>query len=94
MDQFHYIELDGSFKGAKPFTFCVAQEIIFNESYPFALTIASTESSLLYEMIFDDINSNAVCPFVWNGRYILSDIRKALIAICSKYWVFQISCEK
>lgn len=45
-------------------------------------------------MIFDDINSNAVCPFDWNGRYILSDIRKALIAICSKYNFNQYLCHR
>ena len=51
MSSFHYIELDGSFRGMKPHAFCVAHGIIFNESIPFAISIAPKESFELYELI-------------------------------------------
>ena len=50
--QAQYLELDASFKAAKPMTYCVAQGIIHNESIPLSISITESESNELYNMVF------------------------------------------
>ena len=91
---FHFIELDGSFRAVKPYTFCVAQGIIFNESFPIAITITPSESTELYSMIFDRINEITQNKINWSGKLILSDMGTALKSVCDHYNFMQFFCHR
>ena len=91
---FQYIELDASFKAVKPLVFCIGQGIINNESYPFSITIAPTESTLLYDMIFEHITEISPENINWSEKPILSDMGLALKSVCEKWRLTQFLCHR
>lgn len=94
IENFQYIELDGSFKASKPYVFCIGQGIIHNESIPFSLTIAPTESALLYDMIFQHIKEISLGKIDFTGKTILSDMGLALKSISEKWQLNQFLCHR
>lgn len=94
IDHFHYLELDGSFRAMKPYAFCIAQGIFFNESIPFGISITPTESELLYQQIFEHLNSITSTPIQFCGKIILSDMGLSIKSICNKFNMTQYFCHR
>ena len=91
---FQYIELDASFTAIKPYAFCVAQGIIFNESIPYAITVAPSESLELYDMIFEHSEEISKEQINWKSIPLLSDMHKSLIAVGKKYGLTHFFCHR
>lgn len=73
-----FIVLDASFKAVKPYVYCVAQAIRFNESVPVALSIAPTERSELYSTIFDSFEAAGIRSENLSRLPVLTDLGSAL----------------
>jgi hypothetical protein len=67
----NYIQVDCSFKGSKPFCYCVPQAIIMNESVGLGLIIAPSESGFIYKSFFEDLQS--LDPELVLDKPVLSD---------------------
>ena len=51
--QIDYLEIDASFYACAPYKYCIYHSITYNNSIPIALSLHPTESSELYNMIFE-----------------------------------------
>jgi hypothetical protein len=79
LERAQYIQLDATFKSARPYVLSVPLAIIDNEAFPVGFAIAPTERQELY-CLFDDF----ICDEMQIPRHrelpILSDRGKALVA--------------
>jgi ubiquitin C-terminal hydrolase len=73
-----YIELDCSFRGTKPYAYCVPQAIIGNEAIPLGFILTPSECNETYDWWFTDLQ-NANPNTVIHKKIILSDEGTALI---------------
>ena len=90
----HYFELDASFKGMKPYKYCVSQAIFFNESIPLSISVAPQENEELYQSIFDVFNILSENNIDWKTKSVLSDMGKAIISTCKKFGVNHYFCHR
>lgn len=88
----NFIELDGSFRGVRPYCFCVANSIINNESYPIALSVTPTESELLYDQIVECAEKVGIDKSEWKSKCLLSDMGTSLISFALKFCNFHYFC--
>lgn len=94
LDTFQFIEVDASFKPMRPYTFGVAQGVIHNESLPFAISIAPTESFELYSNIFEHHNSLFPQKLNLRGKALLSDIHLSIKSLSDHYGLIQFFCHR
>ena len=90
----HYLEFDGSFFAMRPYTFCLAHGIYFNESLPLSITVAPTESKELYQMIIDHFNDLYPNVIKWDKKTILSDMGGSIQSVCAKNKIKQYFCQR
>lgn len=97
----HYLELDASFTAVKPYAFCVAQGIIFNESIPLSITITPSESIELYKTtldrfveVFERELRESYIKINWSQKIVLSDMGKSICAICQQYEITHFFCHR
>ena len=90
----NFIELDASFRGTRPYCFCVPNCIINNESYPLGLSIAPTESEILYSQIIDGAEKVGINRNDWKSKSILSDMGPSLIAFTNHFCNFHFFCHR
>ena len=86
----HFVELDGSFRIAKPYVFCVFNCIYYNESYPIGISIAPTESLELYDALCE----GPISKTDFNGKAVLSDMGAALRSFCCSANAIQYFCHR
>jgi hypothetical protein len=84
-----YVQLDCSFKGSKPFAYCVPQAIIKNQAVPLGLVIAPSESGFAYIAFMKELWR--LHPGLERKR-ILSDQHKALDFLCRLYGLPHFYC--
>ena len=94
LDQCHYIELDASFYGTKPYSYCVMHAIFLNESIPVSLSIAPTECSELYLASIRDIQKISNDRIHWHEKVVLSDMGKSIKSACKKFNIEQYFCHR
>ena len=93
LNRAHCIELDTSFFVLRPYVYCLAEAIIYNESVPFALSVGPTENKILYYQIYDTIKQ--INKTVYDHMIsipILSDEGSALIAFAKELSLVQYFC--
>lgn len=90
----HYLELDGSFDGMKPYVYCVVQGVSFNESIPIAITVAPTECLSLYQNFFDEINELTNDETPWEKFVVVSDMHPSIKSICQTLKITQYFCHR
>ena len=90
----HYLELVASFYTMNPYTFCLSQAIYFNESIPLSITLSPTESTVLYEMIFDHFDELSENKIKWNEQLVLSDMGSAIQLVCKSNKIKQFFCHR
>jgi hypothetical protein len=87
-----YFQLDCSFKGAKPFVYCVPQGIFSNEAVPLGFILTPTERQDTYSWIWDDLASILPRDAIPDGKPVLSDMGGGLIAFARDKHVPQYFC--
>ncbi len=80
----NYVQLDSSFKGMKPYAYCVSHGIIYNESIPLSITIAPSECKEIYSFIFDEFDNVNQEKINWSKIAILSDMHPSIISACNQ----------
>lgn len=96
----NYLELDASFTAMKPYAFCVAQGILFNESIPLSITITESESNDLYRTVlnrFQEVFEKQLHKEIainWKEKIVLSDMGKAICAICKEFGITHFFCHR
>ena len=91
---FFEIEMDASFKAVRPYSFCVTKAIYNNESYPISLSIISTETEQLYELVVENLTKVGIDKKLWNEKYLLSDMGSSLISFGSRFFKFRFFCHR
>jgi hypothetical protein len=90
-----YIQLDCSFKGAKPFVYCVPQAIICNEAVPLGFIITPTETAKTYDWFCYDLRkSNVEGPKTLKRQIILSDEGLGLKKFCKRFQLSHFFCHR
>ncbi len=90
----HYLEVDGSFDGMKPYVYCVLQGVIFNESVPLAITIAPQECLELYKIFFDSIDEITQKGILWKEMFIISDMHQSIKSVCKSLGITHYFCHR
>lgn len=88
---FHYLELDEAFRAIKPYTFCIAKGIFYNQSIPFEISIfhklrVRIIISANFELYQHQIN--------FFGKRVLSDMGSSIKSVCSKFNMTQYFCHR
>lgn len=87
-----YIELDASFKAMDPKVFSIVHGIKNNESYPLGITIASSETSKLYQVFWDKLS--LYMDFNLENMVVLSDMGRGLKSFCENNQIKQFYCHR
>lgn len=85
LKQSDFLEMDASFKGSKPYTFCLQSAIYSNESYPLELSIYPSESQQLYSAFVQFGKIIGIQEEEWKEKVLLSDMGGSLISFAKEY---------
>jgi hypothetical protein len=88
----NYIQLDCSFRGTKPFAYCVPQAMIHNEAVPLGFIMTPRECALTYTMIMEelwDFKPEELAP-----KPVLSDQGGGLCKFCTDHEIPQFFCHR
>jgi hypothetical protein len=91
----NYIQLDASFRPARPFVYSVPQGIVRNEAAPLALVVGVSEDTDLYQHFIDDMTACAArlgCQLL--KKPVLSDQGSALKSFCALNQILQYFCHR
>lgn len=94
LKQSDFLEMDASFKGSKPYTFCLQSAIYSNESYPLELSIYPSESQQLYSAFVQFGKIIGIQEEEWKEKVLLSDMGGSLISFAKEYLHDYYFCER
>ena len=94
IDKINYLELDGSFKATRPYTYCIFHGVHFNSSIPFAVSLHFTESSELYELLFVGLRKFHLKTEPFENKQILSDMGDSIISFSKKHFMTNNFCHR
>lgn len=84
LSQMHFLEIDASFFALEPYKYCIYHAITNNSSIPIALSFYPTESSELYNLIFECMKKFNLDLTIFDNIEVLADMGKQIKKFCKE----------